>query len=114
MPKFSLSSINKLNTCDHELQRLFNRVIENYDCTVICGARSDYDQRKAFAEKKSKLDGVTKRSKHQISKESPFSKAIDIAPYPIDWNDTKRFYHFAGFVQATAKELNFKIRWVSL
>jgi hypothetical protein len=37
--------------------------------------------------------------------------AVDVAPYPIDWEDTKRFYHFAGFVQATAKQLNIPIIW---
>jgi len=24
------------------------------------------------------------------------SDAVDVAPYPIDWNDKERFYYFAG------------------
>lgn len=111
MPQFGSTSQNKLNTCHHDLQRLFSEVIKHYDCTVICGARSDADQRKAFAEGKSKADGVNDKSKHQTDKQNPFSRAVDIAPYPIDWNDTKRFYHFAGFVQATAESLGINIRW---
>jgi peptidoglycan L-alanyl-D-glutamate endopeptidase CwlK len=36
-----------------------------------------------------------------------------VAPYPIDWNDTKRFYHFAGFVLGVAKssKIAIPIRW---
>lgn len=111
MPKFSDASQAKLNTCHPELVRLFNEVVKNYDCVVICGVRSDYDQKKAFAEGKSKLDGVTKKSMHQTDREHPYSRAIDIAPFPLDWNDTKRFYYFAGFVKATALALKINIRW---
>jgi hypothetical protein len=39
------------------------------------------------------------------------SRAVDVAPYPIDWNDFKRFYHFAGIVRAVAHQRGVKIRW---
>lgn len=39
------------------------------------------------------------------------SMGIDVAPYPIDWNDIKRFYHFGGFVQSRAESLGIKLRW---
>lgn len=111
MPQFSKSSINLLNTCHPDLQKLFNQVIKDYDCVVICGSRSDYDQKKAFDEGKSKIDGVKIKSKHQVSKQNPFSRAIDIAPSPLDWNDKQRFYHFAGYVEGIADMLGIKIRW---
>ena len=45
--------------------------------------------------------------------------AVDVAPYPIEWKNTKRFYHFAGFVKGAFRELqnsgeiskNWKLRW---
>ena len=28
------------------------------------------------------------------------SRAVDVVPYPIDWDDRERFHLFAGFVIA--------------
>ena len=39
------------------------------------------------------------------------SLAVDVAPWPIDWNDSHRFYHFAGFVLGIAAALNIRLRW---
>lgn len=111
MPQFSSSSQNKLNTCHPDIVRLMNEVIKHYDCIILCGSRSDYDQKKAFAEGKSKIDGVKVKSKHQVDRENPLSRAVDVAPSPLDWNDTKRFYHFAGRVQGIALGLGINIRW---
>ena len=55
----------------------------------------------------SQLDGVEKKSRHQ----SDPSRAIDIAPYPIDWNDLGRFQYLAGFVLAIAEMNDIKLRW---
>ena len=44
MPNFSIVSKQRLNTCHQDLQKLFNEVIKHYDCAVIQGARSDFDQ----------------------------------------------------------------------
>jgi peptidoglycan LD-endopeptidase CwlK len=111
MPNFSTSSKQKLATCHQDLQRLFNEVIKHYDCIVIEGARSDFDQQKAFKEGKSKIDGIKKRGNHQVDSKNPYSRAVDIAPYPLDWNDKDSFNHFAGFVRATAISMGIKIRW---
>ena len=43
--------------------------------------------------------------------------AVDVAPYPIDWHDQRRFDYFAGHVMATAKLLHYegfmrhRVRW---
>ena len=39
------------------------------------------------------------------------SLAADVIPYPVDWEDSKRFYHFAGFVEGIAAAKGIKIRW---
>lgn len=105
MPKFSSTSRERLDTCDERLQRLFDCVVEIYDCSILCGERTKADQDKAFAEGKSKL-------KYPASRHNTHpSLAVDVAPYPIDWNNTKRFYHFAGFVQAKAIDMGINVRW---
>jgi len=102
---FSAKSKERLETCDDKLQQLFNEVVKGYDCTVLCGHRGREEQEEAVREGKSKV--VFPNSKHN---KFP-SKAADVVPYPIDWNDSKRFMHFAGYVQGVAKMMGIKIRW---
>ena len=109
MPKFSESSLAKLNTCDHRLVMIFNEVIRNMDCTILCGHRGQVEQDKAFAEGKSKLKWPN--GEHN---KTP-SRAVDAAPYPIDWSNKPkvlaRFYFFAGYVKSVADSMGFKVRW---
>lgn len=105
MSEFSGKSKERLATCHPELQRLFNEVVKHYDCTVTCGHRSKDEQDEAVRTGHSKL--AWPNSKHN----SLPSKAIDVVPFPIDWADTSRFYHFGGFVLAVAQQLGIKIRW---
>ena len=111
MPSFSKTSKARLATCHLDIQRLFNEVIKEKDCVILCGARTLEEQQKAFAGGFSKLDGVTKKSKHQVSKERPLSFAIDVLPYPIDWHDGKGHTEFAQFVLAKAKALGIDLDW---
>ena len=105
MPSFSKRSKSKLETCDKKLQRLMNEVIKHYDCTILEGHRDRATQNEYFRTGRSKLKYP--QGKHN----STPSKAVDVAPYPIDWEDTDRFYHFAGFVQGMAAGMGIKIRW---
>lgn len=109
MPKFSQRSLDRLATCHPDLAMLFDVVIQHHDCTILEGARSDERQAELFRQGKSKLDGVTKRSKHQPV--GGLSYAVDVAPYPIDWKDRERFIHFAGIVLGHAEALGIAIRW---
>jgi len=105
MYNFSDISLDRLKTCDNKLQVLFHHVIKYYDCSIICGHRSEEDQMKAYRSGNTKL--VYPQSKHNLLP----SRAVDVAPYPIDWNDISRFYHFGGYVLAVADYLKIPIRW---
>ena len=109
--KFSKISAARLATCDARIQLVMNAVIKERDCTIICGARTLEEQQKSFAEGFSKLDGVIKISKHQIGKARPKSLAVDVLPYPINWNDAKGHKEFAAFVLKKAEELGVKLIW---
>jgi peptidoglycan L-alanyl-D-glutamate endopeptidase CwlK len=52
---------------------------------VICGFRGEREQNEAYNRGNSKLKWP--QSKHN---QTP-SLAVDIVPYPIDWNDERRF-----------------------
>ena len=105
MPRFSKKSLSKLETCDKRIQDLFLRVVKKFDCTIIEGHRSKDRQNKLFKEGKSKLKYP--KGKHNAIP----SRAVDVAPYPIDWNDRERFTYFAGYVLGIAYEMGLKIRW---
>ena len=103
MPSFSKSSKDKLETCDYRLQKLFNEVIKDWDCTVIEGHRSFERQRALVKEGKSK----TMNSRHL----SFPSAAIDVMPYPIKWDDELGQKDFANYVYQTAINLGITVHW---
>lgn len=105
MPSFSKSSNDKLDSCDPLLQKLFREIIKHYDCTIICGHRGEKEQNDAFMKGFSKLRFP--KSNHNFTP----SRAVDVMPYPVNWNDKSRHLHFAGYVQATADRLGIKVRW---
>jgi peptidoglycan L-alanyl-D-glutamate endopeptidase CwlK len=105
MPRFGSSSKKNLSEAHPDLVRLFEEVIKHYDCSVIEGHRPQSEQDAAYHSGKSKVQWPN--SKHN----STPSMALDVVPYPIDWNDTKRFYYFGGFVKGVAAKLGLDIRW---
>ena len=105
MYSFSDRSRKKLSTCHPQLQGLFNEIIKHHDCSILCGHRSEEDQNDAFSKNLSKLEYPN--SKHNRLA----SRAVDVVPYPIDWNDRERFVYFAGLVKGVAIQMGIGIRW---
>lgn len=105
MYHYSKISKKRLQECDQRLQQVFNEVIKKWDCSIICGHRSEKDQTSVYNSGLSKLQ-------YPDSKHNEFpSKAVDVAPYPINWNDLGSFYMFAGYVIRVAEEFNIKLRY---
>ena len=104
MPTFGKTSTANLATCHTDLQRLANEVIKHVDHSVTCGHRGQVDQDKAFAEGKSKLE-FPKGEHNKLP-----SNAIDVAPYPLNWNDAEAFTLLAGVYFGVAKMMGIKIR----
>ncbi len=104
MPSFSKRSLEQLETCHPDLQRLCHEVIKHFDFVVLCGHRNEADQNEAFRTGKSKTPWPT--SKHN----SMPSMAVDVIPYPVDWLDTKRMYFLAGHFRMAALTLGIPIR----
>ena len=105
---FSEKSLANLKTCHEDIQKILVELIGMYDFSVIEGHRDKATQLKYYREGKSKLDGITKKSKHQ----SFPSMAVDIMPYKKGTNafsgkelDERRFYMMMGMVKAIADKL---------
>ena len=105
MPKFGERSKNALSSCDERLIKIFDEVIKTVDCSVLEGHRGQSKQDKYYEEGKSKVKYPSGRHNKLPS------MAVDVAPYPIDWNDRERFHLFAGFVLGIAKSMGINLRW---
>lgn len=108
MPSFSKRSKDRLNTCDPRLVEVFEEVVKHYDCSVLEGVRSKEDQDEYHRTGKSKLKWP--KSKHNVLNPTDKSKAADVVPYPIDWNNRERFIIFAGFVLGVAAAKGYRMR----
>ena len=105
MYKFGPRSRREMTNIHPDLKKVLNEVIKHVDCSVIEGHRSAERQNKLFEEGKTKVKYPNGRHN------SNPSRAVDVVPYPIDWDDRERFHLFAGFVIGIAKSMEINLRW---
>ena len=103
--RFSDTSKERLATCHRDLQTVMNRAIEitDIDFGIACGRRTVQEQIKLYEQKKSQLDGITKKSKHNYEP----SRAVDIFAY-VDGKanySEKNMAYLAGVILTVAKQL---------
>ena len=101
MPKFGKRSKKRLKGVDAKLVNVANELVKLMDVTVLEGLRSQERQDELVAQGKSK----TRFGKHVQG------KALDLAPYPIDWEDRERFHYMGGLARGIGHSLGIKIRW---
>ena len=101
MPRFGRRSKERLKGVDVKLVNVLNELINIMDVTIIEGLRSKGRQGQLLAQGKTK----TRYSKHIEG------KAVDLAPYPIDWKDRERFHYMGGMIRGIGKQMNVNIRW---
>ena len=105
MPKFGKTSRKRLDTCEKDIQLLFQEVVRDFDCTIVCGHRGEKAQNEAYKRGNSKVKYP--KGRHNADP----SRAVDVAPYPIDWTDRERFTYFAGFVKGVASQMGIDLIW---
>jgi hypothetical protein len=101
MYRFGKRSKERLKGVKPELVNVLNELVKIMDVTIIEGLRTEERQKELVASGASK----TKYSKHLEG------KAVDLAPYPIDWKDRDRFHYMGGMIRGIAKQLNVNVRW---
>ena len=106
MPRFSKTSLSKLETCHPVLQDLMHEVIRFFDIKVIEGYRSNERQESLYFAGKSKIKN---NGKHNRTKGGqPCSEAVDILFCPFvrgDWERKDKFERMAGYVLATFDQM---------
>ncbi len=105
MPHFSGPSLKHFETLHPDLQRILSEAINQADFAIICGHRDEIDQTKAFLSGKSKLQWP--HSRHN----STPSEAVDIVPFPVNWEDEAAFKKLAELLQAVALHHGIRLTW---
>ena len=105
MPSFSKQSRDKLQKLHPDLVKILAEAIKYIDFTVLCTYRGREEQDKAYKEGKSKAKYG--QSPHNCNP----ALAVDVAPYPIDWEDKKRFEELARMLQYCADREEIQITW---
>ena len=105
MYKLSKKSQERLETCDERLITIVNDVCKVMDVTVLCGHRGKEEQEKAFEEGKS--NAHFGQSYHNAFP----SLAVDIAPYPINWDvNDPRWEIMCNLVSYIANRYGIKVK----
>ena len=111
MANFSDHSRSELSTVHVDLRTICEAVIDAYDFKVLEGHRSKKRQNRLYEQGKSQLQWP--ESAHN---EKP-AKAVDLAPWPVEWKKHDRFYHLAGHMEMAAYrllrrgEISHQLRW---
>jgi peptidoglycan L-alanyl-D-glutamate endopeptidase CwlK len=122
-----------LDQCTPTLRELFIRVDQRVSVYILPSTIRTLEQQKEFFDAGT---SKTMNSKHLVSAENPYSRAVDAGPDPFVWPqeidinklrseptselkraienyrlDWARLYYFAGVVNSIAKDMGIKIRY---
>ena len=101
--KLSIRSLQNLSGVHPDLVAVVKRAIQitEVDFTVIEGVRSRERQKQLVAKGASK----TLNSRHITG------HAVDMVPWPVDWDDLERFEIMADAMKQAADELGIDVEW---
>ena len=108
--KFSDRSVQRMQGVHPDLIRCAEIALSygEMDITVL----KDGGVRTIERQKELKNSGASKtlNSKHLLQDDG-FGYAIDLAPYPIDWNDIRRFEKLGKLMLKASKEVGINLKW---
>lgn len=105
MPKFGNESAEQLQSCHYKIREVLTAAIRFIDFSVLSGYRNEAQQNAKFDDNHSKV-------RYPYSKHNVYpSLGVDIAPWPIDWQDRERFTYLAGIVVGIAFLKGYTLRW---
>ena len=104
------TSLARLKGVDETLVNIVKRAIEisEVDFTVLEGLRTIERQRELFAQGRTapgKIVTWTMKSRHLEG------KAVDLVPFPLDWNDLEKFDKIKDAMFKAAAEQKVNLRW---
>lgn len=112
----SKASLDKLQGVHPKLVDVVKRAIEltKQDFKVLEGVRTPERQKELYAQGRTKPGPKvtwTLTSNHFVNPKTGYGHAVDLVPYPVDWETLSKFDAIQKAMFAAAKELGVTIRW---
>lgn len=118
MITLSKTSLGRLAGVDPRLVRVIKRAAAIADpvddFSVNEGVRTLARQKRLYAQGRTRPGKIvtwTLNSRHIPNPKTGLGEAVDLVPYPLDWNDSKRFDRIASLMFKAAALEKVKIRW---
>lgn len=123
MPTFSRTSYQNMSGLHSHLILVLDRAIRitKQDFIVLpTSVRNQQQQDDMYEQGRSRPGKIitwTRNSRHikKFSKNFPdegrVSHAVDLCPYPVDWDDKKKFFEIGKAMLGSAIEYGTKLRW---
>ena len=109
-------SMERLEDVHPKLAEVVEMAIQltHQDFMVLEGVRSPERQAELYAQGRTKPGNKvtwTLNSNHFKNPRTGYGHAVDLVPFPVDWNTPKKFDAMAKAMFAAADTLGVKIRW---
>jgi peptidoglycan L-alanyl-D-glutamate endopeptidase CwlK len=88
--------------------KVIDRAIELYDFSILQTTRTREEHQEYI---RLGMTKVTYNATRHKPNADGLSEAVDIIPWPIDWNDLNRFHFLAGIMFTAAAEVGVEIVW---
>ena len=106
MASFGVRSEMALATVNPTLVSVLREVVKAFDFSVLEGHRGEARQNAAFD-----ADPQLSKKRWPDGKHNDLpSNAVDVAPFPIDWNDLEAFIYLAGAIVMAGAMMGVEIR----
>tara|TARA_Y100000310_G_scaffold112478_1_gene110974 strand:+ start:1325 stop:1720 length:396 start_codon:yes stop_codon:yes gene_type:complete len=105
MASYGAKSMSRLMTCHPDIQMVMVEVVKEFDNAILEGERGEERQNFLFDSGQSEVQFPN--GKHNTSP----SRAVDAAPWPLDWENKERFILFGGYVLGVAARMGVNLVW---
>lgn len=103
--KYSPRSKTRLAELDPRLQLIMRELIKHMDVTITTGHRTKAQQEEKYAQ------GFSRVQWPDSAHNKYPAEAVDVEPWPLDYEDVRRYYLMAGMVKAIASQHGVRLRW---
>lgn len=109
------TSLTRLQGVHPDLVKVLKRAIAitPQDFMVLEGVRTPARQKELYAQGRTKPGNIvtwTLKSNHFVQGDG-YGHAVDLVPYPVDWNTASKFRAIADAMIKASKDLGIPIRW---
>lgn len=107
MFSYGQASLKRKAECSPQLQAVLDAAIKcsAIDFSLVCGYRDELNQTRAFEDEKSNARWL--ESPHNYKP----SFAVDVYPYPVDWEDERPFNYIGGLITGIGAAHGVPITW---